>query len=258
MKPNRFVFIALSAFFIHASYAQGVVTFSKTSHDFGNVKEGVQATHDFEFTNTGKSPVIISNVSASCGCTTPFWTKDPVLPGKKGKVTASFNSTGRPGMFNKSVTVSSNAEPNTLVLTIQGSVLTKEQSITPEQLANSPAIGLDKIAYNFGKVEKGQTVKHVFKVSNTGKSDLQIERLQSACACVNFAVSKDKIAPGEQATLEIKFTPRTIQQEKEVVIILSNDLKNPNLQLTLQAEVVESLSSQNLLKEQKTVIPFKQ
>ncbi|QHT69905.1 DUF1573 domain-containing protein [Rhodocytophaga rosea] len=260
MKFNYFILFLLVIALVPVSYGQAVLTFSKTSHDFGQVKEGVQATQEFEFTNTGKSPLIISNVSASCGCTTPFWTKDPVLPGKKGKVTASYNSNGRPGMFNKSITVVSNAEPATLVLTIQGSVISKDQMPAPTaaEIASSPVLALNKNSHNFGKLEKGQTAKTTFVVHNTGKSDLQIQRLQSACACVNYTVSKNSIAPGEQATLELTYRPRNLEQQNEAVSLTSNDLKNPVISLTLQAQVVESLSSQSVLKEQKPAVPFKQ
>ena len=79
--------------------------FEKEVHDFGNVKEGTQAEYVFKFTNIGKEPLVITNVQASCGCTTPKWTKEPVKPGETGQVTAIYNSKGRPGNFNKAVTI---------------------------------------------------------------------------------------------------------------------------------------------------------
>lgn len=248
----------LMALMAQFSLAQGIITFTKETHEFGNVEEGKQAIHEFEFTNTGKSPVIISNVSASCGCTTPFWTKDPVLPGKKGKITASYNSAGRPGAFHKTVTVTSNAEPATKVLTIKGAVVPKtDKAVTPEQIANSPTLQLDKSIHNFGKLEKGQLVSQSFSITNTGKSELQIERIQSACGCVSYAVSKQNLAPGEKTVLELTYSPKTLQQQNEVVTVYSNDLKTLGTKITLQVNVVESLSSQNMLKEQKSVVPFK-
>ncbi|HSI89625.1 MAG TPA: DUF1573 domain-containing protein, partial [Adhaeribacter sp.] len=78
--------------------AQGVITLETETYDFGKITEGTQATHEFKFKNTGNQPVIISNVQASCGCTTPEWTKEPVMPGKTGKIKALYNSTGRPGV----------------------------------------------------------------------------------------------------------------------------------------------------------------
>ena len=94
----------------------------KTSHDFGNIKEGTQATVEFTFTNTGKVPLVLNSVRASCGCTTPKWTREPVAPGETGKITAIYNSKGRPGNFTKTITVKHNGEGGTTYLTIRGFV----------------------------------------------------------------------------------------------------------------------------------------
>lgn len=115
--------------------------FEAESHDFGTVPEGTQATYEFKFTNTGKEPLIISNVQASCGCTTPKWSNEPIAPGKTGTITASYNSSGRPGPFTKSITVTSNAKSSPKVLTITGVVEAKpvEQPspvVVPEQPKN--------------------------------------------------------------------------------------------------------------------------
>jgi len=96
--------------------------FDTEVHDFGSIKEGVQAEHTFKFTNTGKEPLVITNVQASCGCTTPTWSKEPIKPGAQGSVTAIYNSKGRPGNFNKAVTVTSNAKTAQKVLFIKGNV----------------------------------------------------------------------------------------------------------------------------------------
>ena len=123
MKKLLFVF----AFLFVATFAnaQGVIKFTKESHDFGKVEEGVVAVHTFEFANTGTAPVVISNAQASCGCTTPDWSKEPIMPGKSGFVKASFSSQGRPGNFSKTVTVISNSETPQIVLSIKGEVNAK-------------------------------------------------------------------------------------------------------------------------------------
>ena len=112
--------------------------FKAETQDFGKIKEGVQATHEFEFTNTGKGPLIISNVAASCGCTTPDWTREPIPPGKTGKIKAVYNSQGRPGQFTKQVTVTSNAAEATKVLTISGLVEKVEPGVPETKPAASP------------------------------------------------------------------------------------------------------------------------
>lgn len=100
------------------------IKFTENNHDFGNITEGTQATFTFEFVNTGNAPLLLESVQASCGCTSPEWSKEPVAPGKKGKVTATFNSSGRPGTFTKTLTVKYNGttESNTEYLTIKGFV----------------------------------------------------------------------------------------------------------------------------------------
>jgi hypothetical protein len=100
------------------------IKFVEETHDFGNIKEGTQATYEFKFTNTGNAPLILEEVKASCGCTTPEWSKDPIAPGQTGKVIATFNSSGKPGTFVKTITVKYNGavESNTNYLTIKGSV----------------------------------------------------------------------------------------------------------------------------------------
>lgn len=104
--------------------------FSKSVHDFGTIPEGPAAEVEFEFVNTGKEPIIISNVSASCGCTTPSYSKDPVLPGKKGTVKASYNTQGRVAPFTKTISITSNA--GVKVLTIRGEVEKAPSGSVPE------------------------------------------------------------------------------------------------------------------------------
>jgi hypothetical protein len=100
-----------------------VITFQKTSHDYGMVREmGGKAVARFSFTNTGKSPLIISGVQVSCGCTAPSYSKEPILPGKMGEIVLSFDPKGRVGKFNKSATVTHNGTPNTSLLMINGEV----------------------------------------------------------------------------------------------------------------------------------------
>ncbi len=85
------------------------VTFEETEFNFGDITQGDVVEHVFKFTNTGTQPLIIERVDVTCGCTTPAWTKDPVLPGKSGTVTAKFNSSGKLGQQKKAITVHSNA-----------------------------------------------------------------------------------------------------------------------------------------------------
>lgn len=112
------------------------IKFDKVEHNFGKIKEGTQATVTFTFTNTGTEPLVLNSVRASCGCTTPKWTKEPVAPGATGEVTAIYNSKGRPGNFTKTITVKYNGEGGTEFLTIRGFVETKPAETKPPVQAN--------------------------------------------------------------------------------------------------------------------------
>lgn len=117
-----FLTIAVVFAFVAATNAQGVLKFNKEVHDFGKVSEGPLATYNFEVTNTGTAPVVISNAQPSCGCTTPEYSKDPIMPGAKSVIKVGFNTSGRPGAFTKTISVASNAENASVVLTIKGEV----------------------------------------------------------------------------------------------------------------------------------------
>lgn len=100
-----------------------VISFEDVSHNFGTINEGELATHEFVFVNTGTEPVVISDVSRTCGCTTPFWPKEPIMPGDTSSVKATYNSQDRPGRFHKTITVTTNDPKNRMVrLYLRGEV----------------------------------------------------------------------------------------------------------------------------------------
>jgi hypothetical protein len=88
------------------------ITFAeKGIYDFGALTEGDTVEHTFKFTNTGEFPLIINNITASCGCTTPEWPHEPVAPGATSSIRVRFNSRGKSGEQNKTVTVIANTDP---------------------------------------------------------------------------------------------------------------------------------------------------
>jgi len=113
-----------------AANIDDVMKFEADVHDFGHLREGDAADYVFQFKNTGKEPLVIQRVQASCGCTTPDWSKDPVLPGKTGVVKASYATQGRPNAFTKTLTVFTNQ--GNKVLTIKGDVEKAPVSSVPE------------------------------------------------------------------------------------------------------------------------------
>jgi hypothetical protein len=104
-----------------------IMTFAKESHDFGQVNEGDKVVFDFFFTNTGKSALIISNATATCGCTVPEYPKQPLAPGKTGIIHVVFNSTGKSGMQNKIITLTTNTFKGNEELHLVGNVKPKNK-----------------------------------------------------------------------------------------------------------------------------------
>jgi hypothetical protein len=90
--------------------------FDKLEHNFGNIKEGPAANTEFKIKNIGKEPLLIKHVQASCGCTVPNWSKEPILPGKSGTISAIYNTQGRPGAIHKTLEVQTDKGVKTLTL----------------------------------------------------------------------------------------------------------------------------------------------
>ena len=98
------------------------ISFSEQEHNYGTIQKGGDGNCEFVFTNEGNEPLILSNVKASCGCTTPSWTKEPIMPGKTGTIKVRYN-TNNVGSFTKTITVTSNAiDSPRVTLKIKGKV----------------------------------------------------------------------------------------------------------------------------------------
>ncbi len=102
-----------------------VFNFEQNSYDFGQVSEGEKVSYDFKFTNTGKTPLVITDARASCGCTKPEYPSSPVAPGESGTIHVVFDSQGRLGMQNKVITIVANTVPSTIELNLVGEVKEK-------------------------------------------------------------------------------------------------------------------------------------
>ncbi len=98
------------------------IKFTETSYAWGSVNEGDKMTHIFKFKNTGTNDLIISDAHGSCGCTVPEWPKEPIKAGKSGEIKVVFDSKGKPGDQQKTVTLTANTDPANTVLTIKGAV----------------------------------------------------------------------------------------------------------------------------------------
>lgn len=111
MRKLFFALLALAGALVSQAQTTGpVITWEKSTYDFGDLVQGDKVEHVFKFRNTGNAPLIITNVQVTCGCTTPRgWARDPINPGQSSDITVAFNSLGKYGKQNKVVTVISNA-----------------------------------------------------------------------------------------------------------------------------------------------------
>ncbi len=270
MKIKKYTFSLLCCFLFTASFvkAQGIMSFEKETHDFGSIKEGETATYEFVFTNTGNQPIEIATVKASCGCTTPFWTKGLIKPGEKGTVKASYDSKDRPGGFSKSVTVTSNAQRNVTVLYIKGFAEPANTSMKENQgqkyaqiqgqvynQKTPPGIRIDKEVFDFGKVQTGQIIRQRFNIYNAGQTNLVITDFQRQCDCISFGISSTVIGPNQTGILEIALEAKRVQELDEEFVMYSNDPANPSRAIRLQANIYEDFTN-HLFKNTADSAPF--
>jgi hypothetical protein len=103
-----------------------VFKFEQETHDFGNIVEGEKVSYSFKFKNVGGAEMVITSATGSCGCTIPSFPKKPIMPGESATIDVTFNSEGKKGFVNKTVTVMANTQPATKVLTIKAMIKATE------------------------------------------------------------------------------------------------------------------------------------
>ncbi len=179
--------LILMSFLTSKAQAQGKVVFEKTEHDFGQIKEeDGPAQVSFEFTNTGNEAITLTNVKASCGCTTPTWTKEPVAPGKTGLVTAVYNPQNRPGAFNKTITINTDGEPKVVFLRIKGDVVPRPKGIAdfyPTEMGN---LRTNTRSVYFQKVYHDSEAQKQLVLYNQGETPITLDLEKSIAPLKHF------------------------------------------------------------------------
>ena len=170
-----FLIVSICIISIIGGIAQPVLTWEKTTHNFGSFKEesGPQ-TAVFTFTNTGNQPLMLINVNASCGCTATEHTKETIQPGAKGFVNVTYNPANRPNFFTKTVTVTSNAEKPTTTLTIEGNVIQREKTIIDLYPREFGSLRLKSSAISFSRIYNTKTAIDSLEVINVSPDAINI------------------------------------------------------------------------------------
>lgn len=258
MKKLKIGFILLFFAVSLMSFSQkAAIKFEIISHDFGKItEEGGNATYVFSFTNVGNSALVINNVQASCGCTTPTWTREPIEPGKKGSITVIYNPLGRPGAFTKSITVYSNAADEQVILMIKGEVIPKGAELPVSIKAGDLRLKTRTIQLNNIDKNKSQTLE--IEVENQGKENSKV-LIENLPAHLTATVIPQVLKPNEFGKIVITFNAlKAIQwgpSTDEIYIVINGQRKfSDEFELKVLANVVEDFSKMTLEQKRKAPI----
>ena len=240
---------------------QAVITFDRTDHDFGTINEGDgRVTTVFEFKNEGMEPLLLSNVRASCGCTTPNWTREPVEPGQSGKITVTYNPNGRPGNFKKTITITSNATQPTTYLYIHGVVQPKPAKPVNQYPVQMGELALKAKSVNFGTIKKGQKVNHEIEYANHTDHEITVDLATRAED--NFLISQvtlGTVKPAETGKFMFVFDSEVCKLYGPVELAAFGEVNgkaihNDEYKISFKAEVDEDFSNLSVADRQQAPI----
>lgn len=253
--------LVLSFNFTQAQLVKAI-TFREDIFDFGNVSEqGGPVNHEFVFTNNSARPVKVLSVQASCGCTTPAWSKEVVAPGKTGFIQASFDPQGRPGYFNKTLTVITDYDSNPILLQIKGEVeRTGKIAETEYQIANGNW-KLRTQLFNMGKVLiKDEATIREFPFVNGGEKPVTFAGKVVAPAYIKVDVNPVTVAPGQKGAVRISYDGKLKNKygfQSDNVEITTDDEVNPVKSFSVYATIEDyfpQLSADELSKSPRLTI----
>lgn len=236
---------AASALALTVCAQKPTITFETETHDFGEIQEkDGPVSFIFKFKNNGKTPLVLSQVSASCGCTTPEWTRTPTRPGNGGEVKVTFNPANRPGTFNKTITVQSNAEQAVTTLRISGKVLQRPKTIEDEYPVVMDSLRLQNSHIPFTKMAPGEVKTAELKVVNLSKGDVTPEFI-NVPSHITIVSKPATIKPGEKGVFEATYDAAKKNDwgyvSDRVYVIFDGQRKYRN-QISLSASIEEDFS----------------
>ncbi|HLP04900.1 MAG TPA: DUF1573 domain-containing protein [Paludibacter sp.] len=251
--------VACLVFSVLAIAQKAVISFDVKSHDFGKINEDDgKATYVFDFKNEGNSPLVVTNVKASCGCTTPSWTKEPIEPGKKGSITVSYNPQGRPGTFSKIITVTSNASEEQVQLSIKGEVLSKAAAENVPYPVNLGGILLKSKVVKMDNIQKGKTRAVAVEFQNGTKQNVKIN-IENLPPYITVSVSPETVKPFENGKMTFTFNSKKCPQwgpvSDEVFLNVNGQKKrSEDVKMSVAGNVVEDFSTMTLEQKRKAPI----
>ena len=238
-----------------------VITFEKTEHDFGKINEGDgRVSVVFSFKNEGMAPLVLSNVRASCGCTTPTWTKEPVEPGQTGSITVTYNPNGRPGRFQKTVTITSNASEPTKKVYIKGEVIPKQAKPVNRYTVAVGELNMKTKTLDLGTVKKGEHKSGELEYANLGKEAHEVAlETRSADSYLINQVTLPTVNASEIGKFVFALESENTKLYGPVEVYAYVKIDNKSVQdeahmLTIKADIVEDFSGMTVEEKQQAPI----
>jgi len=249
-----FIMILVMATGVSAQQKTPKIVFDKKIHNFGTIQEeGGKVSCSFSFVNQGGEPLVINRVNATCGCTTPAWTRKPVQPGGKGFVRATFDPRRRPGNFNKSVIVHTNASNGTVLLRIQGKVQRRERTIQEKFPRQMGSLRLKSHHLAFARIKHTQVQRDSLAIVNTSDQPMRIN-FERVPKHITLTTRPEVLQPGEQGYIHGKYDPTKINDwgfRMDRARIRVDGQNVPHNYLVVSAKIMEDFSGLSASQKNK-------
>ncbi|MBS3807233.1 MAG: DUF1573 domain-containing protein, partial [Bacteroidales bacterium] len=230
---------------VSAQQKKPKIVFDQKIHNFGTIREdGGKVTHSFTFVNQGGEPLIINRVKANCGCTTPAWTREPVKPGGKGFVRATFDPRRRPGTFNKSVVVHTNASKGKVLLRIQGKVQRRERTIEEKYPRKMGSLRLKSHHLAFARIKHTRVQRDSLGIVNVSGQPIRIS-FERVPQHIDLSTRPEVLQPGQKGHIHGTYDPTRINDwgfRMDRVRIKVNAQNVPHNHLVVSAKIMEDFS----------------
>lgn len=237
------------------AFAQPKIQFEKTTHDFGRIREeGGKVTGRFEFTNVGDSALVLTNVRPGCGCTAANYSREPIAPGQKGYIEATYNPYNRPGAFNKNIRVTTNepqfsgeSKGSPHMIFIKGEVIKRPPTVF-EMAGFKNGNGMSRlkessVSHNLLNTE---SVKDTFLIHNFWNKPISYDvDLKDGYVSEVYRSFGRSLLPGQEGTLVLKYDAskrNAFGQLKDQILINTNDSIEPKKIIYYSVNIKEDFS----------------
>lgn len=244
-----FIFGLIASLESFAQDGKAILSFKTMKFDYGTIKEegGVLSTF-FEFTNSGKAPLVIQRVISSCDCAIVDWPKEPIIPAANGKIKVSFNPIGRIGKFEKLITIYSNSEAPTAVLIITGNVLERPKTI--EEIYNRVFgdIRFKNVHVPYGRIYNNQTKVDTLEFIYTGTETIKIGAKYAFMPFLKVSFIPESLKTKDKGIMIVSYDAKAKEDYGFVTdrfTLTKNDIDIPGSLITVSATIEEDFTNLN-------------